>query len=101
MFQTNADQWAYETFSRANLGEKRLIKFTASLANHIGQSIMQSLKTPADIETAYRFTRNAAAISEAGFATIAKQAKSYDCLLALEDTTSLDFTHRTVRDEVG
>lgn len=109
MFQTHAEQWAYETFSRANLGDsrrtQRLIKFTASLANHIGQSIVQSLKTPADIEAAYRFTRNraidATAIAEAGFAATAEQAKSYDCLLALEDTTSLEFTHQTVRDEMG
>ncbi|MDE9542657.1 transposase [Xenorhabdus bovienii] len=64
MFYIHAEQWADETFSRAKLGDrrrtKRLIKFTASLANHIGQSIVQSLKTPADIEAAYRFTRNQA-----------------------------------------
>lgn len=109
MFYTHAEQWADETFSRAKLGDrrrtKRLIKFTASLANHIGQSIVQSLKTPADIEAAYRFTRNqaidAAAIAEAGFAATAEHAKSYDCLLALEDTTSLEFTHQTVRAEMG
>ncbi|MBC8950836.1 MULTISPECIES: IS4/Tn5 family transposase DNA-binding protein [Xenorhabdus] len=75
MFQTHAGQWVYETFSRANLGDSRrtkyLIKFTASLVNHIGQS----LKTPEDIEAAYRFTRNqaidAATIAEAGFAATA------------------------------
>ncbi|BET96609.1 hypothetical protein TCT1_15300 [Xenorhabdus sp. TCT-1] len=31
----------------------------------------------------------------------AEQVKHYDCLLALEDTTSLEFTHPTVRDEMG
>ncbi len=62
MFLTEAEPWAKDTFSRANLGDhrrtKRLVKFTSSLANHIGQSIVQSLKTPADIEAAYRFIRN-------------------------------------------
>lgn len=75
MFLTDAEQWAKETFSRADLGDsrrtKRLINISSSLANHIGQSLVQSLKTPADIEAAYRFTRNqpieAKAISAAGF----------------------------------
>ncbi|CAM3658228.1 transposase [Xenorhabdus thuongxuanensis] len=31
----------------------------------------------------------------------AEHARSYDCLLALEDTTSLEFTYRTVREEMG
>ncbi|MDE1477873.1 CRISPR-associated endonuclease Cas3'' [Xenorhabdus bovienii] len=48
MFYTHAEQWADETFSRAKLGDrrrtKRLIKFTASLANHIGQSIVRSMQ---------------------------------------------------------
>ncbi|PHM37114.1 conserved hypothetical protein [Xenorhabdus innexi] len=93
MFLTDAEQWAKDTFSQADLGEhrrtKRLVKFTSSLANHIGQSIVQSLKTPADIEAAYRFIRNgnidAGSIAEAGFAATAEQDKSYNCLLALED----------------
>ena len=109
VFLTDAEKWATETFSRANLGDlrrtKRLVKLTASLANHVGQSIVQSLKSPSDIEAAYRFTRNHAidsqSIAEAGFAATAELAQSYDCLLALEDTTSLDFTHRTVRGEMG
>ncbi|WP_323840926.1 transposase DNA-binding-containing protein, partial [Photorhabdus africana] len=73
--------------------------------NHLGESLVQSLKSPADIEAAYRFTRNQAinpqAIAEAGFAATAEQVKHYDCLLALEDTTSLEFIHPTVRDEMG
>ncbi|MGL4733990.1 MAG: IS4/Tn5 family transposase DNA-binding protein, partial [Enterovibrio sp.] len=64
MFLTDAEQWATKTFSQADLGDlrrtKRLVKLTASLADHIGQSIVQSLKSPSDIEAAYRFTRNQA-----------------------------------------
>ncbi|WP_255523222.1 IS4 family transposase, partial [Xenorhabdus sp. PB62.4] len=109
MFSTNTEQWAKETFQYADLGDsrrtKRLVKLASSLANHLGQSLVQSLKSPADIEAAYRFTRNQAinphAIAEAGFVATAEQVKHYDCLLALEDTTSLEFTHPTVRDEMG
>lgn len=109
MFSVNAEQWATDTFSDAELGDlrrtKRLVKLTASLANHIGQSIVQSLESAADIEAAYRFSRNdaidAQAIAEAGFNATAKAARTYSCLLALEDTTSLEFTHQTVRDEMG
>ncbi|WP_422640694.1 IS4/Tn5 family transposase DNA-binding protein, partial [Vibrio crassostreae] len=49
MFSVNAEQWATDTFSDAELGDlrrtKRLVKLTASLANHIGQSIVQSLES--------------------------------------------------------
>ncbi|WP_048660753.1 IS4/Tn5 family transposase DNA-binding protein, partial [Vibrio crassostreae] len=72
-------------FSDAELGDlrrtKRLVKLTASLANHIGQSIVQSLESAADIEAAYRFSRNdaidAQAIAEAGFNATAKAARTY------------------------
>ncbi|WP_048657867.1 IS4/Tn5 family transposase DNA-binding protein, partial [Vibrio crassostreae] len=72
-------------FSDAELGDlrrtKRLVKLTASLANHIGQSIVQSLESVADIEAAYRFSRNdaidAQAIAEAGFNATVKAARTY------------------------
>ena len=76
MFSTDAEQWAKDTFQHSELGDsrrtRRLVKLASSLANHLGQSLVQSLKSPADIEAAYRFTRNQAidpqAIAEAGFA---------------------------------
>lgn len=71
---------------------KRLVKLAASLANHIGQSIVQTLNSIEDIKAAYRFTRNdsidAKAIAEAGFNTTAKAENTYSCLLTLEGTTS-------------
>lgn len=109
MFSSDAEQWAKDTFLHTDLGDNRrtlrLVKLASSLANNLGQSLVQSLKSPADIEAAYRFTRNQAidaqAIAEAGFAATAEHVQAYDCLLALEDTTSLEFKHRTVRDEMG
>lgn len=72
-----------------------------ALAKHVGQSLVQSLKSPVNnIEAAYCFTRNqnikAETIAEAGYKATVELAQSYDYLLALEDTTSLEFTHRTV-----
>ncbi len=56
---------------------------------------MRSFSSPADIEAIYRFNRNQSvslqAIANAGFAAIEAHANAYDCLLALEDTTSLAF----------
>ncbi|MGR5147623.1 IS4 family transposase [Photobacterium alginatilyticum] len=109
MFSANVEKWAKDTFQHSELGDsrrsRRLVKLASSLANHLGQSLVQSLKSPADIEAAYRFTRNQAidpqVIGEAGFAATVEQARHYDCLLALEDTTSLEFTHRTMRGEMG
>ncbi|MGL4734026.1 MAG: IS4/Tn5 family transposase DNA-binding protein [Enterovibrio sp.] len=53
VFLTDAGQWATKTFSQADRGDlrrtKRLVKLTASLADHIEQSIVQSLKSPSDI----------------------------------------------------
>ncbi|OKP03601.1 hypothetical protein [Xenorhabdus eapokensis] len=45
--------------------------------------------------------KDAAAIAEARFVATTEHTRSYDCLLALEDTTSLEFTHRAVREEMG
>ena len=67
--------------------------------------MVQSLKSPGDIEAAYRFTRNPAIkaqmIAEAEFKATAEKLKAYTCLLALEDTTTLKFNHDTVCDEMG
>ena len=109
MFSTSSEQWAEETFLHAKLGDtrraKRLVVLASNLSNKLGQSLVQSSTSPADIEAAYRFTRNKAinakAIADSGFLATAKRVNQYDCLLALEDTTSLEFKHQTVRDEMG
>lgn len=66
---------------------------------------MQSADSPADMEAAYRFMRNSAIsahhIDEAGFASTAIMAAQFDTLLALEDTTSLNFSYPSIRDELG
>lgn len=109
MFVSEPSLWAQSIFQSAKLGDvrrtKRLVQLAAQLAAHTGQSIVQSLSSSADIEAAYRFVRNEyispAAIAEAGFAATVHACEAFECLLALEDTTSLEFSHQSVADELG
>lgn len=109
MFSSDTTQWALKTFGQAELGDtrrtNRLVQLASALADHTGQSIVQSMSSPSEIEAAYRFVRNNAvspdAIADAGFQSTVVQAQNYPLLLALEDTTSLQFKHKTVVDELG
>lgn len=95
------DDWAAHTFGESDLGDKRrterLIKVASGLAGHIGQSLVKSCATEAEIEGAYRLLRNdkvdSTAITEGGFKATAALAASSETLLALEDSTSLTFKH--------
>lgn len=109
MFLSDPLAWAQSLFQSAELGDfrrtQRLVQLSAQLAAHSGQSIVQSLQSDAEIEAAYRFIRNdkinPRAIAEAGYRVTAGHAQAFDCLLAIEDTTSLEFTHASVADELG
>lgn len=105
----NSYDWAYDTFNNANLGDKRrvsrLIQFARSMANQLGKSVVKTYESSAEIEAAYRFIRNPAvdaqAIAEAGFKATAHRLEDFETVLALEDTTSLNFSHDSVTDELG
>ncbi|ELR64318.1 Mobile element protein [Photobacterium marinum] len=66
---------------------------------------MQSCPNPASVEGAYRLIRNpdveANAIAEAGFAATTNEAEAHDLLLALEDSTALTYTHKSLSNELG
>jgi hypothetical protein len=66
---------------------------------------MQSARSPADMEAAYRFMRNSAIraehIDDAGFASTADMASQFNILLALEDTTSLNFSYPSIHNDLG
>lgn len=102
-------QWSDTTFGNANLGDprrtERLVKLAASLASAPGKSIVNVSQSPADMEGAYRFIRNekvkASAIAEAGFTTTVSCASTYDTLLALEDTTTITYNHKSARSSLG
>ena len=103
-----AGQWARQTFGGSELGDKRrterLVKVASGLAGRVGQSLVKSCGSEAEIEGAYRLLRNeqveCEAIAESGFKACAEQASLSRTLLALEDSTSLSFGHG-VRDELG
>ncbi|GMA83034.1 hypothetical protein GCM10025855_25670 [Shewanella glacialipiscicola] len=103
-FISNLAQWAQHLFQHASLGDarrfKRLIALSAALAAHTGKSVPQISQSAADIEAAYRFIRNDA-IAEVGFMATQQAALTFDTLLALEYTSSLNFSHKGVRDELG
>ena len=102
-------QWAKSTFEQANLGDprrtSRLVKLAETLANEPGKPFVSITQSPADMEGAYRFIRNehvnADAIAKAGYLVTAAQAAKHNLLLALEDTTAITYSHRSVRDELG
>ena len=102
------EQWARQTFGGSDLGDKRrterLVTVASGLAGQVGQSLVKSCSSEAEIEGAYRLLRNdqvaSEAIAESGFKASAAQALSSTTLLALEDSTSLSFGHG-VREELG
>lgn len=107
MHETNA--WAQQQFGNADLGDPRrtarLVKLASAIANEPGKKMVNLAQSPADMEGAYRLIRNekvlASAIADAGFQVTANMAMQHDLLLALEDTTTITYTHKSIRDELG
>ncbi|WFQ81378.1 IS4 family transposase [Xenorhabdus sp. SF857] len=102
-------EWAKEQFGHAKLGDPRrtarLVNMASDLAQYPGKSVVKSSSSPASMEGAYRFIRNdnisSEDIAEAGFTATANQIERYPLLLALEDTTTLSYQHRSIRNELG
>lgn len=102
-------KWAEKTFGKTNLGDprrtSRLVKLAQTLANEPGKPFVSITESPADMEGAYRFIRNesvdATSIAEAGFKVTAAYAEQHNTLLALEDTTTISYSHKSVRNELG
>ena len=96
-------QWAHMTFGQAKLGDARrtarLVKLAEALAVSPELSVDAAcLGDEAAAEGAHRLMRNdavgAQAIAEAGFEATARLAEeTAGWLLAIEDTTTLSFTH--------
>ncbi|AYO14903.1 IS4 family transposase [Vibrio owensii] len=109
MTHSDAKLWAQEQFGQAQLKDprrtQRLISLATSIANQPGVSVAKLPFSPADMEGAYRFIRNdnidAKDIAEAGFQSTVSRANEHKELLALEDTTTLSFPHRSIKEELG
>ncbi|WP_305842335.1 IS4 family transposase [Photobacterium leiognathi] len=101
--------WAQKQFGQADLNDprrtQRLVALATSLAEQPGIPISKLIISPADMEGAYRFIRNdqikAEDIAEAGFYVTAQEAFEQQTLLALEDTTSLSYSHHSIQDTLG
>ena len=105
----DAAAWAEETFGSAGLGDarrtRRLVRLGAALAAETGASASKACgKSDADVEGAYRLLRNDEVspreILAAGFRATARRAGSLDTFPAVEDSTTLSYTHQAV-DELG
>jgi len=109
MFYTNATHWAENLFGEAKLGDirrtRRLVTIAANMSRKLGKSLVKSCHNTAEIEAAYRFMRNPAvknqAIESSGFDVTSQQAVHFSTMLAIEDTTSLNFSYQSIRDELG
>ncbi len=95
--------WANNLFGKAQLGDKRLtnrlVQITTQVGNHIGNSLVCSCDgDEAQLEGTYRFIRNTRvkpeAIAECGYQATADIAQKHSTILALEDTTSLSYSHQ-------
>lgn len=101
MLIKDTEQWAKETFGKADLGDNRrttrLVKLSAQMATHTGASVVKAAGDTASIEGAYRFIRNQAVealdSAEAGFRSLVPRLSETTTVLALEDTTSLSYAH--------
>ena len=105
----DAGSWSKTMFGDCDLGDKRLtarlVQIGEQLSAHTGNSLSGSCEGEASLlEGSYRFIRNerveAKQIAESGYETTADLAQEIGLLLAIEDTTSLSYTHQ-VKDELG
>lgn len=98
-------RWAVEALRGLDLGDarraRRLVDLVGRLAANVGESLPQACGSWAAAKAAYRFFDNdqvdPEAIREALALACAERASQQSRILAVEDTTSLDFTaHRAV-----
>ena len=102
-------EWAKDTFAECELGDKRLvnrlIKMGSYLAAKIGSNLSSCFKGNNTATVgAYRFIRNDQVKPEAIIEGIcnasAKKTGDSDCILSIEDTTSVSYLH-SVKNELG
>lgn len=105
----NPSAWSEAVFGNCALGDKRLtrrlVKISNQLLNCQDISLAQSCEGEgALIEGSYRFVRNerftAAQIASGGYDVTGYLAQTVPLLLAIEDSTSLSYTH-SVSEELG
>lgn len=105
----DANAWSEAIFGSVSLGDKRLtrrlIQIGKQLSSLPGGSLSESCEgQDALVEGSYRFLRNkrvnANQIAEGGYHVTSLLAQSVPTLLAIEDTTTLSYTHQ-VKESLG
>ena len=101
--------WSESVFGQCSLGDKRLTKRLVQIGEDLSRSTGSTLSKSCGgqddlLEGGYRFLRNkqvkAAAIGCGGYDVTASLSQSVPLLLAIEDTTTLSYSHM-VREELG
>ena len=105
----NSETWATNIFGECEFGDARLTKRMEKIGTQLSQTIGSSLSASCDgneaaLEGSYRFIRNnrvtAEKIAEGGYKATIKACKGRRTLLAIEDTTSMSFSHE-VKEQLG
>lgn len=98
----NPSEWSESLFEQVELGDKRLnkrlVQITSQLSSNTGDSLSKSCNgDEALLEGGYRFLRNdkvkAADIAVAGYESTARLAANSRLLLAIDDSTSVVYSH--------
>ena len=102
MISIDEFEWSQQLFGGSDLGDARrtarLVDVTARMAAQVGRSLAKSCEgNQAALLGGYRLIRNEAvepeAIRSGGFEHVAQKAQRHQLLLAVEDSTSISYTH--------
>lgn len=107
--KNNNTSWAIEEFSKINLKDKRLNqrcqKVAEALEQQSTESINQACEDWADTKAAYRFFDNpkvsSAQILAPHYQRTVKRMRSHPLVLAVQDTTFLNYTHHPRTEGLG
>ena len=109
MSQESGKNWAEIEFGNVSLGDARLVKRLVCIAQKLGEqptaSIPQACGTWDHIKGTYRFFDNHKVEEDQILAAHQQasqdRAREHAVVLAIQDTTQLDFTHHPVTSELG
>ena len=102
-----ASGWSEQVFGHTVLGDKRLTKRLVQIGKQLSSLVGSSLSKSCGgdqslIEGSYRFLRNekvqVEAIACGGYQATSELAKKSSILLALEDTTTLSYSHKVIKE---
>ena len=107
--RTNTDNWAQEELGGADFGDKRLtkrfIQITSDISAQPEASVPQACGSEAATKATYRFLDNENVTPEAIRASHRKKTvervKEYKIVLAIQDTTSLNYTAHKATSGLG